>query len=100
MSRTHQSPSLTPVRSLPQRAHVPYHADDLAQGKRTGAAIDNVAHGSDGIEPFDEVLTQADAVAASLHMGRHKAKAAGKVATAFNDDEDDYGGMSMDIDDS
>lgn len=96
MSQSRQSLA----RPRPQRPHVPYHADDLAQGKRTGAAIDNVAQGSDGMEPFDKVLEQADGITPPLLKGRKKAKAANAKAAAAALEDDEYGEVSMDLDES
>ena len=44
----------------PLKAHIPYRGDNPEVGKKTGIAVQHVARQSDGFEPFDQVLQQAD----------------------------------------
>ena len=76
------------------KGHVPFRADDLAHGKKTGFAVDYVQH-SDEFEPFDRVLSQADA---RTPPRARKVNGKRKSSMAVLD-EDDYGEVSMDIDD-
>ena len=43
----------------PQK-YIPYRADDLEHGKRTGLAVGIVERDSDGFEPFEKLMGQAD----------------------------------------
>ena len=49
-----------PTRHGPQKAHIPFRADDLEHGKKTGLQVTYVDHGSDEFEPFSEIMMQAD----------------------------------------
>ncbi|KAG1734287.1 Mif2/CENP-C like-domain-containing protein [Suillus lakei] len=44
----------------PPKKHIPFRADDLGLGKKTGIAVQYVGRDSDEFEPFDEVIKQAD----------------------------------------
>lgn len=48
------------TRRGPPRQHIPFRADDLARGKKTGIAVQYVDRNSDEFEPFAEVMKQAD----------------------------------------
>ena len=80
----------------PQKAHVPYRADDLEQTKKTGIQVPYVDHKSDDFEPFDEVLQQAD----GRTPARKKRKSHVKAAVVQEDEDDEYGEMSMVTDNS
>ncbi|KAF7986575.1 hypothetical protein HWV62_26330 [Athelia sp. TMB] len=80
----------------PQKAHVPYRADDLEQTKKTGIQVAYVDHKSDDFEPFDEVLQQAD----GRTPARKKRKSHVKAAIVQEDEDDEYGEMSMVTDNS
>jgi centromere protein C len=81
----------------PQK-YVPYRADDLQHGKRTGIAVRYIDRDSDGFEPFEGLMGQADL------RTPPKAKMPGKKRRAPKTpviEEDDEGGeMSMELDDS
>ena len=88
--------SLGASRRAQQRAHLPFRADDLGRGKRTGLPVPTIEHKSDDFEPFDEILSHA----AAWH-GQNKRSGSSKkrksVAPVY---EDDGGGeMSMELDD-
>lgn len=87
--------SLGPIgnaRRGPRKEHIPYRADDLETGKKTGLAVTYVDRNSDDFESFSEVMKQAD--------GRTPAKKKRKSVptTARVEEEDDGGEMSMDFD--
>lgn len=48
------------TRRGPPRQHIPFRADDLARGKKTGMAVAYVDRNSDEFEPFEQVIKQAD----------------------------------------
>lgn len=80
----------------PQKAHIPFRADDLEHGKKTGIAVTYVAHGSDGFEPFSEIMMQADG--RTPVAGRNKNQKSTDGGEQDEGDED--GEMSMELDDS
>ena len=75
------------------KSHIPYRADDLGHGKKTGVSVEYIDHNSDDFEPFDKVLTQADAVTPPHRRGRRK-----KRATSPIPEFDEDGEMSMELD--
>jgi centromere protein C len=86
------------VRRGPQKAHVPYRGDNPEVGKKTGIKVQQVERKSDGFEPFEELLQQADGRTPPRPKGRKKS-----LAMMGRDDEDeDYdeedGEMSMQLD--
>ncbi|KAF8479323.1 Mif2/CENP-C like-domain-containing protein [Russula ochroleuca] len=91
--------SLGASRRAQQRAHLPFRADDLGRGKRTGLPVPTIEHKSDDFEPFDEILSHADTRAA--WHGQNKRPGSSKkrksVAPVYEDDEG--GDMSMELDD-
>lgn len=92
--------SIGAARRAQQRAHLPFHADNLGLGKRTGLPIPTVDHKSDDFEPFDEILSHA-ATRPALN-GQNKRPGSSKkrksIATLYEDD-DDGGEMSMELED-
>jgi len=90
--------SLGASRRAQQRAHLPFRADDLGRGKRTGLPVPTIEHKSDDFEPFDEILSHADRRTA--WHGQNKRPGSNKkrksVAPVF---EDDGVEMSMELDD-
>jgi centromere protein C len=88
--------SLGASRRAQQRAHLPFRADDLGRGKRTGLPVPTIEHKSDDFEPFDEILSHA----AAWH-GQNKRPGSNKkrksVAPVYEDD--DGVEMSMELDD-
>lgn len=91
--------SLGASRRAQQRAHLPFRADDLGRGKRTGLPVPTIEHKSDDFEPFDEILSHADTRTA--WHGQKKRPGSNKkrksVAPVFEDDEGVE--MSMELDD-
>lgn len=51
--------SVGAARRAPHK-YIPYRADDLQHGKKTGIVVEYVDHRSDEFEPFDKVMSQAD----------------------------------------
>jgi centromere protein C len=82
-------------RRTTQKSHIPYRADDLGHGKKTGVTVDYVDHNSDDFETFEKVLTQADVVTPPHKRGRKK-----KRPTSPMEEFDEDGEMSMELDDS
>jgi centromere protein C len=93
-------------RALP-KAHIPYRGDNPNVGKKTGIAIKHIERKSDGFEPFDEILGQADK-RTPPRLKKRKSSMAGKRYRDWDTDEDEddeqrydddeYGEMSMDVD--
>ncbi|KAF9447428.1 hypothetical protein P691DRAFT_802498 [Macrolepiota fuliginosa MF-IS2] len=79
-----------------QKAHIPYRGDNPEVGKKTGIAVAHVERMSDGFEPFEEVLQQADKRTPPKPKGRKKSAPVARLP----DFDDEDGEMSMDIDDS
>ncbi|KAF7778435.1 hypothetical protein Agabi119p4_2780 [Agaricus bisporus var. burnettii] len=88
--------SISSARRSIQKAHVPYRGDNLEVGKRTGVQIPRIERRSDGFEPFEELLREADKRTPPRVKGIRKSKPA--VRQTALDEAD--GEMSMDIDDS
>ncbi|TFK36420.1 Mif2/CENP-C like-domain-containing protein [Crucibulum laeve] len=80
----------------PQKAHIPYRGDNPEVGKKTGIAVRHVERKSDGFEPFDAIMEQADSRTPPKPKGRKR-----KYPELLPEDEDDGNGeMSMELDDS
>lgn len=77
------------------KAHIPYRADDLTHGKKTGVNVRVVDRKSDGFESFGEVLTQADVVTPPHLRRRKKGNRSPSPVAEF----DENGEVSMDLDD-
>jgi len=92
-------PHLGASRRAQQRAHLPFRADDLGRGKRTGLPVPTIEHKSDDFKPFDEILSHADT--RTTWHGQNKRPGSNKkrtsVAPVFEDDEGVE--MSMEFDD-
>lgn len=79
-----------------QKAHIPYRGDNPEVGKKTGIAVAHVRRMSDGFEPFDQIIQQADK--RTPPRPKRKRKSMPAMQQLEVDDED--GEMSMDIDDT
>ena len=90
--------SLSGLKRGPQK-YIPYRADDLQHGKRTGIAVAYVDRNSDEFEPFDQLLKQADLRTPPKPKMQNKKKRGVKTPIVASEDEDD-GEMSMDLEDS
>ena len=77
------------------KAHIPYRADDLTQGKKTGVNVRVVDRTSDGFESFGEVLGQADVVTPPHVRTRGRGNRTPSPVAGY----DETGEMSMDVDD-
>lgn len=96
MSQARKS-SIDPTRRGVLKAHIPYRADDLTHGKKTGMTVKYVDRKSDGFEPFGEVLNQADkATPPHVRNKRRHRRSPSPVAELF----DENGEMSMELDES
>lgn len=86
------------------RAHIPFRADELGRGKKTGAPITYVDHRSDEFEPFEQIMSQADA-RTPPNRGRRRSTLNGNATPRGRGrgmaalEEDGEGEMSMEIDD-
>lgn len=80
-----------------QKAHIPYRGDNPAVGKKTGIAVRNVERKSDGFEPFEEVMQQADKRTPPRLVKARKKK---KSIVVEEDEVDENGEMSMELDNS
>ncbi|RXW17692.1 hypothetical protein EST38_g8161 [Candolleomyces aberdarensis] len=76
--------SVRTARRANRQAHIPYRGDNPVVGRRTGIAIPHVQRGSDGFEPFEEVMQQADGQMPPRPKGRKKL-----VVYKEDDDEDE-----------
>lgn len=94
MSQTRKS-SVDNVRRGVPKAHIPYRADDLTHGKKTGINVKVVDRRSDGFESFGEVLGQADVVTPP----NNRTKKGARRSTSPVADYDENGEMSMELDD-
>ncbi|KAF8625576.1 hypothetical protein AX15_005298 [Amanita polypyramis BW_CC] len=94
---TSRKSSIGDARRGIQKAHIPYRGDNPAVGKKTGIAVRNVERMSDGFEPFEEVMQQADKrTPPPLAKARRK-----KKSVVVEDEEpDENGEMSMELDNS
>jgi len=79
-----------------QKAHIPYRGDNPEVGKKTGIAVAHVRRTSDGFEPFDQLIQQADK--RTPPKPKKRKKSVPTIQQPELDDED--GEMSMDIVDS
>lgn len=93
MSKARKS-SVDPVRRPLTKAHIPYRADDLTHGKKTGVTVREVDRRSDGFEPFGELLTQADGLTPPNARTKRRRRFPSLVPEV-----DENGEMSMDLDD-
>lgn len=88
----------TARRALP-KAYIPYRGDNPEVGKKTGIAVQHVQRKSDGFEPFEEVMQQADGWLPPKPKRQRK-----KSSIVQYDDEDEeveddeYGEMDMQLD--
>lgn len=87
-------------RRPPQR-YIPYRADDFQHGKKTGIAVAYVDHKSDEFEPFDKVMSQADArTPPRVQNARKKRTPKPKTPIIEQYEDDENGEMSMELEDS
>ncbi|KAG6905770.1 hypothetical protein DXG01_000837 [Tephrocybe rancida] len=89
--------SIGTARRGPQKAHIPYRGDNPEVGKKTGIAVRHVERKSDGFELFDELIEQADKRTPPKLKVAKKRK---QSIAAPEEDLDQYGEMSMELDDS
>ncbi len=87
--------SINDVRRGAPKAHLPYRADDLTQGKKTGISVKYVERNSDGFESFGELLNQADGVTPPHVRAKRRGR---RSPSPEADREDENGEMSMELD--
>ncbi|KAG0701742.1 Mif2/CENP-C like-domain-containing protein [Suillus ampliporus] len=80
----------------PPKKHIPFRADDLRLGKKTGIAVQYVGRDSDEFEPFDELIKQADDRTPPRVKSRKK-RASVVTPIPEHDDYDENGEMSMEL---
>ncbi|RDB22191.1 Centromere protein 3 [Hypsizygus marmoreus] len=95
MSTAARKSSVGAARRGLQKAHIPYRGDNPEVGKKTGIAVRHVERKSDGFEPFEEIMQQADKRTPPKPKGRKK-----KSMPVLEDEFDEDGEMSMELDDS
>ncbi|KAI0797485.1 Mif2/CENP-C like-domain-containing protein [Abortiporus biennis] len=97
MPQSVRKSSIGTARRGPQK-YIPYRADDYQHGKRTGIAVGYVDHNSDEFEPFEQVISQADARTPPKPRLQIKKKKPPK--TPIIEEDDGYGEMSMELEES
>ena len=70
----------------PIKAHIPYRGDNPEVGKKTGIAVQHVERHSDGFEPFEQILQQADGRTPPRPKGMKK-----DLTATPHQDEEGYG---------
>ncbi|KAJ2930701.1 hypothetical protein H1R20_g6395, partial [Candolleomyces eurysporus] len=94
--------SVGTARRAIQKAHIPYRGDNPEVGKKTGIAVQHVQRKSDGFEPFEEVMQQADGRTPPRPKGRKKKSVVYEddddEDEQYSDEDDEYGEMSMQLD--
>ncbi|TEB18934.1 hypothetical protein FA13DRAFT_1744891 [Coprinellus micaceus] len=94
--------SVGTARRALQKAHIPYRGDNPEVGKKTGIAVAHVERKSDGFEPFEEIMQQADGRTPPRPKGRKKSSIRYYDEAEDEDDEgysdDEFGEMSMQLD--
>ncbi|KAF8912208.1 Mif2/CENP-C like-domain-containing protein [Gymnopilus junonius] len=88
--------SMGGARRGPQKAHIPYRGDNPEVGKKTGIAVQHVERKSDGFEPFEEILQQADGRTPPRPKGRKKSLSRRDYEDDDYDDEDGEQSMQLD----
>jgi centromere protein C len=79
----------------PLKAHVPFRGDNPEVGKKTGYTVQHVERKSDGFEPFEDIIRQADKrTPPKMKSGKRRQIPASPI------DEEDGGEMSMDVENS
>ncbi|EMD38133.1 hypothetical protein CERSUDRAFT_152789 [Gelatoporia subvermispora B] len=86
------------VRRGPQK-YIPYRADDLQHGKKTGIVVEYVDHKSDEFEPFEQVIGQADQRTPPRVQGARR-KRIMKTPVVEADIYDEDGEMDMELEES
>lgn len=80
----------------PPKKHIPFRADDLRLGKKTGIAVQYVGRDSDEFEPFDELIKQADDRTPPRVKSRKKRMSVASAVPEY-DEYDENGEMSMEL---
>jgi centromere protein C len=91
--------SLGASRRAQQRAHLPFRADDLGRGKRTGLPVPTIETKSDDFEPFDKILSHADTRTAWHGQNKRPGSNKKRKSVAPVSEDDEAVEMSMEVDD-
>ncbi|KAF5373880.1 hypothetical protein D9758_000637 [Tetrapyrgos nigripes] len=89
--------SIGNLRRGPPKAHIPYRGDNRDVGRKTGVKIQGVDPGSDGFEPFENVIGQVDNMT-PYHVKNKKRGSLAPDELDPEEEDDDQGEMSMVID--
>ncbi|KAK7064625.1 CENP-C-C domain-containing protein [Favolaschia claudopus] len=81
----------------PSKPHIPYRGDDPSVGKKTGFRVARVNRTSDGYEPFNDLLTQANGRTPPRRQKKRVSDGTDDNPDA-EDEDDEYGEESMSID--
>jgi centromere protein C len=76
------------------KSHVPYRGDDPTVGRKTGISVAPVPRGSDGFEPFEELMGQIH----DSGRPRKRVRRSSERGDGGDGEEDEDGEMSMDVD--
>ena len=101
MTPSGRKSSLASSRNGPKK-YIPYRADDFQHGKKTGITVETVDH-TDEFEPFEKVMSQADKHTPYRVQNTRKkriVKTPIPQVPQYDDDDDEYGEISMDLDES
>ncbi|KAF8205489.1 Mif2/CENP-C like-domain-containing protein [Mycena galopus ATCC 62051] len=78
------------------KSHVPYRGDDPTVGRKTGISVQPVPRGSDGFEPFEELIGQINEP--PRKRMRHSSQEDEEMDDYDDKEDDEDGEMSMDVD--
>lgn len=92
MPTTPRKSSLGAQRRGSTKPHIPYRGDNVEVGKKTGIAVQRVERKSDGFEPFEELMQQADKRTPPQRKDKRR-----KQSLPAMDEEDEDGEMSMEV---
>ncbi|KAL0062628.1 mitotic fidelity of chromosome transmission-related protein [Marasmius tenuissimus] len=91
--------SSTGTRRGPPKPHVPFRGENFDVAKKTGVRVQRTEVGSDGFEPFEDVVRQADTLTPYQVKGKKK-KNQSLPEEDFEDEDDGGGEEDMDLVDS
>lgn len=89
--------SLSTTRRANQK-YIPYGGDDFQRGKRTGIPVAYIEHSSDGFEPFEQLIDQADQRTPPRPKVQKKKKP--KTPIVEEEESDEYGERDMSLEES
>ncbi|KAK1230975.1 mitotic fidelity of chromosome transmission- protein [Marasmius sp. AFHP31] len=92
--------SSTGTRRGPPKPHVPFRGENFDVAKKTGVRVQRAEVGSDGFEPFEDVVRQADTLTPYQVKGKKKKKQSLPEEDDLEDEDDGGGEEDMDLVDS